>query len=563
MTDRDDIANRVWDVIVIGTGMGGATLGYALAKAGKSVLFCEQGGAYLEDEAALRGDYPETGVADLCRPDAQNRDALARAGRYGDLIVDCEEWRIFDIPLFTLRHRFVPFIGAGTGGSSALYGMALERFLPEDFRPREKFSGMLEEEDESSLPERWPIAYEELAPYYTQAEGLYRVRGGRDPLRGEQTGDALQPAPPLTAANRELFDFLTAKDVHPYRLPSACEFLPDCKECQGFLCDKPCKNDSARICLAPALRDHGAVLLNQCRALRLEATKGRVDSVICRHRGRDLSLKGATIVLAAGALQSPLLLLRSRSPDWPQGIANEHDLVGRNLMRHCVDLYAVKPKAAPSPEENHKEIAFNDFYGAGSARLGSVQSFGRLPPPAMIVDTMEQDLREGSLPWLSGCFRLAKPFIRSALGKKLSRSVILASLLEDLPYRDNRVLPTETAGGDQAGGDGPGGDAILHYRLHSFEKTRIAEFRKRMTALLKPYDVTVIKQAENNQRIAHVCGTCRFGDDPEDSVLDRNNRAHGLENLYVVDSSFFPSSGGTNPSLTIAANALRVADMLQ
>ncbi|WP_299616405.1 GMC oxidoreductase [Pelagibius sp.] len=549
MTDTSDIANRAWDVIVIGTGMGGATLGHALAKAGKSVLFCEQGRAHLEDEAALRGDYPETGIADLCLPHAQNRDALSRAGRYGDLIEDRSGPR---------RRRFVPFIGAGTGGSSALYGMALERFLPEDFRPREKFAGMLEGAAESSLPERWPIAYEELAPYYTQAESLYRVRGGKDPLRGEQPGDALQSAPPLTAANQELFDFLSAKGVHPYRLPSACEFLPDCKECQGFLCTKPCKNDSARICLAPALRDHGAVLLDQCRALRLEATKGRVDSVICRHRGRDLSLKGATIVLAAGALQSPLLLLRSRSPDWPQGIANEHDLVGRNLMRHCVDLYALKPKAAPGPEENHKEIAFNDFYGAESARLGSVQSFGRLPPPAMIVDTMEQDLREGPLPWLSGCFRLAKPFIRSALGKKLSRSVILASLLEDLPYRDNRVLPMETAGGEQQGGD-----AILHYRLHPFERTRIAEFRKRMTALLKPYDVTVIKQAENNQRIAHVCGTCRFGDDPEDSVLDRNNRAHGLENLYVVDSSFFPSSGGTNPSLTIAANALRVADMLQ
>lgn len=539
------IQSRTWDVIVIGTGMGGATLGYALAKAGKRVLFCEQGRSHLADEAALRGNYAETFFPEPDVPRAQHREILARSGRYGDGIEDRSGPR---------RRRYIPFIGAGSGGSSALYGMALERFLPEDFRPREKFSAMLDRAPDSTLPETWPITYEELAPYYAQAERLYRVRGSADPLRGDQASQTLQSAPPFSVANQELFAFLRGKGLHPYRLPSACEFLPGCRGCQGFLCLRDCKNDSARICLAPALRDHGAALLDRCRVLRLEATRERVTAVACRHQDQDVMLRGETVLLAAGALQSPMLLLRSHSKSWPQGLANDHDLVGRNLMRHCVDLYALSPKTAPVDRDNGKEIAFNDLYAAGSQRLGSVQSFGTLPPSGMIVETLEQNIRDSALAGLAGGFRLVKPLVSRILARKLSRTLILASLLEDLPYHDNRVLP---AGGPESG------DVILHYHLHSFEKERIAEFRRQLMAILKPYPVTLMKQAENNERIAHACGTCRFGEDPRDSVLDRTNRAHGLENLYVVDSSFFPSSAGTNPSLTIAANALRVADLLR
>jgi choline dehydrogenase-like flavoprotein len=132
--------------------------------------------------------------------------------------------------------------------------------------------------------------------------------------------------------------------------------------------------------------------------------------------------------------------------------------------------------------------------------------------------------------------------------------MILAATLEDFPYADNRVEPART--------DAQGARLAIEYRVRDADRARIAAFRKKMGEVLSGYSFKLIKQAENNQRIAHVCGTCRFGDDPATSVLDRNNRAHGLANLYVVDSSFFPSSGGTNPSLTIAANALRVADHL-
>jgi choline dehydrogenase-like flavoprotein len=164
---------------------------------------------------------------------------------------------------------------------------------------------------------------------------------------------------------------------------------------------------------------------------------------------------------------------------------------------------------------------------------------------------MEKDLRDGSTPWIVPAFKLAKPFLRTILTRKLSSSLILASIMEDLPYPENRVAPAV---------DGLG--LTIEYRLRPHETGRIEAWRQRLGGNLKPYRVMLLKQAENNERIAHACGTCRFGDDPRTSVLDRDNRAHGLSNLFVVDSSFFPSSAGTNPALTIAANALRVADRI-
>ena len=130
---------------------------------------------------------------------------------------------------------------------------------------------------------------------------------------------------------------------------------------------------------------------------------------------------------------------------------------------------------------------------------------------------------------------------------------MLATIMEDLPYEDNAVAPSP-------GTDG--GGLTIRYRIRDHDSARVRALRARVADALKPYRFLLLKQAEDNRYLAHVCGTCRFGHDPRQSVLDAGNKAHGLSNLYVVDGSFFPSSGGTNPALTIAANALRVADRL-
>ncbi|MBS0446956.1 MAG: GMC family oxidoreductase [Proteobacteria bacterium] len=548
--ELDAALGEEWDAIVIGTGVGGSTLGYRLAQAGWRVLFCERGRSHLNGAVAESGAYPEEQLGGSGNPTTPRATGLFRAaGRSID--------RIADTAANGRTTTFVPFVGSGTGGSSALYGMAMERFFPSDFAPRAAHP----QAHDAALDDAWPLGYDELAPYYGMAEALFRVRGSADPLRADPPGSLrlLEPQA-LTPGGAELFDFLSGRGLHPYRLPMACEFVPGCRGCQGYLCPSACKNDAARICLAPALREHGARLLDDCRVVRLEADRQRVTGVVCVREGRRFTLRARHVVLAAGALQTPRLLLTSTSPDWPDGLANRSGLVGRHLMRHYVDLYSIEPARSVDgdPENRFKELAFNDFYAADGMKLGSVQSFGRLPPAEMLYASLRQDLRDGGLPWLAPLLGVARPVLMALLGRMVARSFVLATTLEDLPYADNRVVPA--AGAPDASGDAA--DLRLEYRIRRYDVQRIASLRDAMRRVLAGRRWRLIKQAENNQRIAHVCGTCRFGSDPRTSVLDRDNRAHGIENLHIVDSSFFPTSGGTNPSLTIAANALRVADRL-
>lgn len=528
-----DDTRMEWDVIVVGAGMGGATLGYALAQSGQRVLFLEKGRAAWE-AAALKGDYAENAFDTGAVPLPRHRATLARAGRAWDAIDDLSGKRV---------RCGIPFIGAGTGGSSALYGMALERFFPEDFTPRANHPAA----PDADLPDAWPIAYADLLPFYAEAERLYRVRGEADPLRGASFDPTYLAPPPLSAGAARLATFLRERGCHPYRLPQACEFRPGCACCQGYLCPRDCKNDSGRVCLEPAVKRHGAQLWSETEVLRLESAGRRVSGVVCRRGGATHTLRARVVVLAAGALHTPGILLASRSPAWPSGLANGSGLVGRYLMRHYVDLYVLRAGLQEGLNAQWKELAFNDFY-RGEAKWGSVQSFGALPPVPLLVASLEHDLRRGAIPLAGRLFPLAKPFVRAYLERLLSSGPIMASVMEDLPYRDNRVEVEPATG-----------RVSIHYVLHTDERRRIAALRSRLRRLFRPYRPLLLPQAENNERLAHACGTCRFGADPAHSVLDANNRAHELDNLYVVDASFFPSSGGINPALTVAANALRVA----
>lgn len=541
----DDAATQHWDVIVIGTGVGGGTFGYAMAKKGRRVLFCERGSAHLGN-SALTGAYPEESIPGaIASSDSGQIDLLRRAGRDIDSVEDCTGAR---------SRRFMPFIGSGIGGSSALYGMAMERFFPCDFEPHQHHPDAAG----STLPQSWPIRYLDLAPWYAEAEALYRVRGTRDPLRDiTDQMPALAPPPKLTPELAWLKSHFVASGLHPYRLPMACEFVPGCQGCQGYLCPFACKNDSARICVVPAIVDHGSRLVADCRVTRLEASRSRITGVVCQLRGgATRTLRGEIIALAAGALHSPTLLLRSSSTEWPDGVANASGMVGRNLMRHCIDLYAIKlPDTCSGDFENRqKQLAFNDLYDGAGGKLGSLQSFGRLPPRRMMFASLVDDARHSRFAAAIPLLLMAEPLIRPTLDALERRSMVFAATLEDLPYADNRV----TAKGDSADNS----TVQIRYRVGPHERRRVSAMRHALSHSFRALPHKLLKQSANNQRLAHACGTCRFGDSPQNSVLDASNRAHGLDNLYVVDASFFPSSGGTNPSLTIAANALRVANLL-
>jgi choline dehydrogenase-like flavoprotein len=304
------------------------------------------------------------------------------------------------------------------------------------------------------------------------------------------------------------------------------------------------------VALLPALEQYGASLLTEAEVLRLEASAERVKGVVVRHRGVEGTVRGKVVVLAAGALMTPALLLRSTSAAWPTGLANHNDLVGRNLMMHTSDFIALRPPKMLDPNGPTKAISVNDFYMRDGRKLGTFQSVG-MPVNQGSIDAYLKakiDKDPNSLFSLGGTFGRK---VASKVGAVLFRQAnIFASIIEDLPYLHNRVVLDER---------NPNG-MRFEYTYPNELKERNALFRSEIDRWLSPKMSTLLLGGDNNLNFGHVSGTVRAGVDPKMSVVDVWQRAHDLENLYVADASVFPSSGGVNPSLTIAATALRAAD---
>lgn len=532
--------DHIWDVVVIGMGMGGGATGYALAKAGMSVLFLEKGCDTSNTEKVNAGMFAENSWQGIREPE-NIRPALRQNGRYWQDVEDISS----DKP-----HRFIPFIGCGTGGSSRIYGAALERLARIDFHPKQNFP----HDNDADLPDSWPFTYDELLPYYMRAESILEVRGTTDGLRADETFQYLEPGP-LSAAGLELFNYFQGKGLHPYRLPVGLKTGTSCTGCQSMICIYNCKMDSFTACIKPAVMDYQATTLHECEVVRLTAREDKVETAECVIDGKSVSIKGRIFILAAGALESPRILLNSCSDSYPNGLGNQNDLVGRFLMRHFIDLIAIKPhKPSGLQKYNLKEIALNDFYNGPEGKLGTFQSFGNFPPAEIIT-------KEILLPlYLKGrlgeyCSAVLTPLLDMVLSRLFKDRYFMAFIMEDLPYRDNRVTVRHDA-------KNPAGMLQISYRIRHSEQERIDSYRHLLRTVLRGYKFIWIKSAEQNKRIAHAAGTLRAGKDPATSVINADCLVHSISNLYVTDASFFPSSGGTNPGLTIAANGLRVADKI-
>ena len=541
-----------WDAIVVGTGIGGATVGLALAQRGCRVLFLEKGRFLHADYGGAPAGLATRVVAPPAAATAAGPAEIQDEQRYSE-----GRWP-HRVTANTNLGRFdfnVP-VGCVSGGSSAFYAAAMERFTHADFEPAASHPTAAG----TTLPERWPVDYEEFRPWYAKAEKLFRVRGTADPLQTDASAELLSP-PALNQRDRVLMEKLQAQGLHPYQLHVACEFVEGCAGCLDGPCQRACKQDAAWACLIPALVQHGATLLPETEVTRLEEAAGVVRQVICRRGGEEFRLRARFVLLAAGAFATPALLLRSASPAWPEGLANRSGYVGRNLMFHGGDLFAVSPGEDLADHGIQKTLALNDFYVADGTKLGTFQSLGTRLDIGQVMQHL-RDTAEYSTAWWRWLFRprprwwrkLTSPFVR--LGAMIyfhlfsfSRAAVWVSIVEDLPYYDNRVYPDP---------DNPH-DIVVEYRYTDELKSRVMRLRELLRERLGDLRVMVLSDG-NKIDYPHVCGTCRFGDNPATSVLDRNNRAHDVSNLYVVDASFFPSSGGTNPSLTIAANALRVAE---
>jgi choline dehydrogenase-like flavoprotein len=503
--------DRIWDAVIIGAGMGGGFTAWSLANAGHDVLLIERG---IEEKSLPAGsgpsDDPEARIA-------ESRWPAMSAFEVDDVVTRC----------------YAP-LGSGVGGSTNWYAAALERFADLDI---------------DALPNTrhptggWPISYQELVPYFEQAERMLHVAGTVDPLSAHGANHLLEP-PPLGPSDSDFVRLFQKNGLHPYRLHVGIRYLPGCDECLGRLCYRNCRAD-IRSVLAESPKK--PTIMARSEVVRLESTADRVTCAIVAQGDKQFRVQAKVFVLAAGAIHTPKLLLKSKNDHWPNGLANHSDLVGRNLMFHAIQNFVLWPSEKLPSSGPRKSISFRDFYCLDGERCGCVQSTGFELGYGEFLMHLYQRFDHGAKSFL----KFLRPFLRipAALTiKRLGRGTIFVNLIEDLPYPENRVVLNE----NEADG------VSVKYTIKAELRDRASLLRKLLSDRLKERRLTFLTQ-DIELNFGHPCGTCVMSNDPAAGVVDRDCRAHGIANLFIADGSFMPTSGGINPSLTIAANALRVS----
>ena len=502
------LLDQDWDVVIIGTGMGGGTIGRALAEGGMRVLFLEKGPkGHRSERQALQSE--------VFTPEARSLRGFWPTPLRAK--IDGKESKFF-APL-----------GAGVGGSSAFYAATLER---------------PERHDMDDHPHaKWPISFDEMQPWYARAETMYHVCGAPDPLSPEPQA-ALRAAPELDASDAGLMGEMQQAGLHPYRLHSAIKYVQGCHGCLGSKCPKTCKMDGRSAGVEPALASGNAALLDRAEVTGIESFEGRATRLAIRRDGVEHSLSVKRVILAGGALGSAHLMLASK----PAGLANSSGLVGRNLMFHLNEMFALWPKVTHAGDGASKAISLRDLYHQGGARFGTVQSMGIGAGYGEILHYLRLMVARSPLRHVPLSHDLTR--IPAAIAvRMLGNAKVFVGLLEDFGYPENRVVF-----------DPKSPDHLrVEYTIAPELKARRRAFRRAIRRGFRVHRKLFLSlQPELN--FGHPCGTLRFGNDPKTSVLDVNCKAHDLSNLWVVDSSFMPTSFGVNPSLTIAANALRVGE---
>ena len=509
-----------FDVVIIGTGAGGGTLANVLGKAGKRILLLERGDFLPREKENWE---PQQVFVD---------------NRY----ISKDTWYDAD------GRPFQPQIHYFVGGATKMYGAALYRLRPEDF-------GEIAHVDGPSPA--WPLGYDDFEPWYTEAEWLYQVHGahGGDPTEGSWSRQYPWPAVSHEPRIKEIADDLAMAGYHPFSAP--CGVLLDegnrpksacirCNTCDGFPCLVHAKSDAEVIGVRPVLGLDNVTLVVNAEVQRLETDpSGRsVTSVVVERDGATEAYEGDIVVVAAGAANSARILLRSASDTHPNGLANGSDQVGRNYMFHNSNAVVALDKA-PNGTVFQKTLGINDFYFAGTGINGEDQPYpyGNI----QMVGKSNAAAMRGEKPKLTA---LAPTFV---LDMVASHAVDFWLTTEDVPKPDNRVTVDK--------------DGNIRLAYHATNQVEADALYQELRKIMNHIGIAAHHVFDKNfyanldiplAGVAHQAGTCRFGADPRTSVLDLNCKAHELDNLYVVDSSFMPSIGAVNPGLTIMANAMRV-----
>ena len=504
-----------YDVIVIGSGAGGGTLTRALAPTGKRVLLLE------------RGDWMPREIENWDSRAVWVDKRYLNAGKWTDAATGKQ---------FTPKQHYY------VGGNTKVYGAILFRFRERDFRAIEHVDG---------VSPAWPITYADLEPWYDRAERLYEVHGTRGLDPTEPPSHTAYPFPAISHEPRiqQLSEDLTGAGLHPFPLPngilideqamyrSACI---RCATCDGYACITNGKADAAVIAVEPALHEPNVTLLTNARVVRLDTDPdGRsVSDVVVEREGATERYSADVVVLAAGAINSAALLLRSANDRHPDGLGNGSGVVGRHLMMHN-NSSLIAFSRTPNPTKFQKTLGINDFYYGDPGSdwpypLGAMQMLGKSDATLIRFD----------VPAAPDPAELARHAIDFWL------------TTEDLPLPENRVTVDRD------------GEITLAYTPTNLEAHR--RLRARFESLLSAMqcreevyeNLSYVGGRLGIAAVAHQNGTVRFGMDPASSALDLDCRMHEVDNLYVADSSFFVSSTAVNPTLTIFANALRVAEVV-
>ncbi|MBY0413852.1 MAG: GMC family oxidoreductase N-terminal domain-containing protein, partial [Bdellovibrionales bacterium] len=492
----ENILNTHWDFIIIGTGISGGTAGYALAKKGKRVLFIEKGKSRKElKNELIAGEFPEERQSFIAS-EAEKIKTLKSALRCSTTITDSTNPEN--------KVSFVPLIGSGVGGSSTIYGAALERFFPEDFTPTTYFSHL----KDANIAD-WPISFNDLEKYYQEAEVLYDVYGGVDPLRDSFQSKTLKKRK-LSPVGEKVDSLLRKKNLHPYHLPVGHppHHETTCEGCQATLCLPGDKKGSYEACIQSAIDDYGATLLEDCEVLSIDHTEKSATAVLCEYKGKLVSIHGNKFILAAGTLFTPAILLKSKSKFFKQGLANNSGVVGKNLCRHYFDLAMINLNPHQNMGYHEKELAFNDFYIWENEKLGTVQSLSNPPHFLSAYHEMHAEKKYHGI-FYSLYLLIIKLFGRRIYNKMMHDSLCFAVIMEDVSYLDNRIEVDEN------------NNINLFYKMRPESFKRLKIFRNLIKKSFSPYKVKFHPQAQNNQRLAHATGTCRMGTDPKKSVVDK------------------------------------------
>jgi len=514
--DLKTAAQQQWDIAIIGAGVGGCSAAYALTTEGYTVLLIEKG---LSQFGGSRSS--------VVRKEAVKPEERLTAGRWPTQLTTKIDGKTSDI---------WPHLGCGLGGSSLLYSAALSRLESLDFELQDTPQGQIS----------WPFSYQDLEPYYEQAETLFSVSGSTNPL-SKQRPHELKTPPVMAEVDQHFFDSFQSSGLNPYRLHLGVKNIAGCVGCGGFVCHSGCKQDAAESCLVPAAKTGCLYILDQTEVISIDADRETVNGLSVKKGGNLALILASKYILSAGAYFSPVILQKSINADWPKGLGNDHDQVGRNLMFHISEFIGIWPKGKFSDQGNRVAIALRDFYKRDNEKFGEFQSTGMSAGYGNILYFLRTKFDQSwfrRIPLLRQLLRIPA-YIASKL---FSDASVFACILEDFPYFENRVLWDPQSSSSMR----------VEYTIHKELKARIKKFRKMLRRTIKSNFMFPMNEGVW-LNYGHPCGTCSAGNNPEASVVDNNCKLHYIDNLYIADSSFMPSSGGANPSLTIAANALRVA----